>query len=118
MYIEINNYSLKEEMIQSSLFKDLRFEDLSTNDVSIKARYTSDECYNDVLFSTEYLLQKDKGRFKNQISEFITILKNRKYHLDSECNNSLGTDITKNVNILISVRYDIHEEPYYFIFII
>lgn len=119
MYIEINNEALKEEIIESNLFKVCKYEYLENNDIDIQVRYTSDESLDDVLFSTEYWMEKnERSRFKNEISEFISILKNRKYHLDPECNDGLGVDITKNVNILITVRPEMCEPPEYFIFII
>lgn len=121
MYIEINNIALKEDIVNSKLFKAFgNYDDLRIEDVNIKARYTSDNYCDVILFSTEYWLQEEKNRvkYKNEVSDFISILKNRKYHLDPECNDGLGLDITKNVSIIITVRPDIHESKEYFLFII
>lgn len=123
MYKEIKNEKLKEEIINSELFKECNYDDLSIDNITIQARYTSDNYCDKVLFTTEFWLQpgKDKKwveKFNPLVADFIAILKNRKYHLDPDCSDGLGLDITKNVNLLITVITDVCEPPTYFIFII
>lgn len=98
MFKKIRKESLLKELKESTLFEMLDFEDKT---LEVYARYTKDD-YSDKSYFCDYH-NIDKEEFKNPLKDFIGILKNHKYHLDPECEDGLCLDITKNVEIIISV---------------
>lgn len=100
MYKKIRNINLHNDIKKSKLIEVLDFEDMS---LEIYARYTKDDYSEDSIFCSYFKYDNQPELCKEPMKEFINILKNYKYHLDPECKDGLGLDITKNVEIIIEL---------------
>lgn len=115
MYKKVNNKNLLEDIKNSKLFEILDFED---NFLKVYARYTKDDCSDKSYFCNYNSVNVNPDIFDLPIRQFMGILKNRKHHLDPTCEDGLGLDITKNVEIMIDVTCEYEGSQGTFILII
>lgn len=115
MYKKVNNKKLLKELKESTLFEMLDFEDMF---LEVYARYTKDDCSDKSYFCNYNSVNVNSDIFDLPIKQFMSLLKNHKHHLDPTCEDGLGLDITKNVEIMIDVTCEYEGSQGTFILII